>query len=190
MTHQAEITAPATNHWLRQYYLTRAAFSLLWVASVLTIGQQNALLGAILLVLYPAWDAAATYVDATRNGGLGVNRIHAINVAVSIITALAVLTALQAGQGPVLTVFGAWAILSGLLQLGVALHRWQVAGAQWAMVLSGAQSALAGAFFVFQSLQSAPAVAPTVAGYAAFGAIYFLVSAITLFMTGRTPKQA
>ena len=184
-------TAPIKQkHWLARYYLGRAAFSLAWVATILTFGQQMPALGAALLVIYPAWDAAANYFDANRNGGLGDNRTQAINVAVSTITALAVLFALQMSLNAVLTVFGAWAILSGFLQLGTALRRWKSAGAQWAMVLSGGQSALAGAFFVFQSLQAVPAIAQPVAGYAAFGAIYFLISAITLFVSKRTPQSA
>jgi hypothetical protein len=48
------------------------------------------------------------------------------------------------------------------------------------MVLSGAQSALAGVFFVIQAQQPVAAVIATVAGYAGFGAIYFLVSALWL----------
>lgn len=48
------------------------------------------------------------------------------------------------------------------------------------MVLSGAQSMLAGGFFV--SLSFKPEVAPIghIAGYASFGAFYFLVSALWL----------
>src|SRR5690606_32481820 len=83
------------NHWLARYYLGRAAFSLAWVAASLTVGQQVPALGAALLVIYPAWDAAANYFDANHNGGLGNNRTQAFNVAVSTITALAVLFALQ-----------------------------------------------------------------------------------------------
>ena len=177
------------NHWLARYFLGRAAFSLVWVAAILTVGQQVPALGAALLVIYPAWDAAANYFDANHNGGLGNNRTQAINVAVSTATALAVLVALGMSANTVLTVFGAWAILSGLLQLSTAIRRWKSAGAQWAMVLSGAQSALAGAFFVFQSLQSVPAIAQTVAGYAAFGAIYFLVSAIALVVSMRKAQS-
>jgi hypothetical protein len=47
------------------------------------------------------------------------------------------------------------------------------------MVLSGAQSALAGAFFIKQSLGVAPGIGG-LAGYAAFGAFYFAVSALWL----------
>jgi uncharacterized membrane protein HdeD (DUF308 family) len=172
--------APASEeNWLKQYYFTRAGFSVAWVAVALTLGQQNALLGAALLTIYPLWDAAANYLDATRNGGLGRNRSQAINVAVSSATTLAVLAALQVGLGAVLGVFGAWAVLTGLLQLATGVRRWK-AGAQWAMILSGGQSALAGTFFVIQAQQDVPAVLPTLAGYAGFGAIYFLVSGIWL----------
>jgi hypothetical protein len=48
------------------------------------------------------------------------------------------------------------------------------------MVLSGGQSALAGGFFIFQAtMPEVPSIA-NVAGYAAVGALYFLVSAIWL----------
>lgn len=171
--------------WLTTYYFSRAAFSVAWVIASLTLGQHNAALGAVLLVLYPLWDAAANYLDATRNGGLARNRTQALNLVVSLVTTLAVLVALQMSLATVLTVFGGWAILSGLLQLATAIRRWKTAGAQWAMVLSGAQSALAGGFFVVQAQQPVPAVVPVIAGYAAFGAIYFLVSALALVIGRR-----
>jgi len=50
------------------------------------------------------------------------------------------------------------------------------------MGLSGGQSALAGRFFAVQALQGAPAVAPALAGYVGFDAIYFPVSATLLFV--------
>jgi uncharacterized membrane protein HdeD (DUF308 family) len=80
----------------------------------------------------------------------------------------------------VLGVFGAWAILSGLLQLGTAIRRWKSFGAQWAMVLSGGQSALAGGFFIFQATTPMSPSIANVAGYAGVGAIYFFVSAVWL----------
>jgi hypothetical protein len=175
-------------HWLRQYYLVRAAFSLLWVAAILTIGQQIPALGAALLVLYPAWDAAANYLDAERNGGLRANRTQALNTLLSVLAAIGIAIGLGISPNLVLTIFGAWAIVAGLLQLATGLRRWRKAGAQWAMILSGAQSALAGAAFMVQAQQGTPAVGQTVAGYAAFGAVYFLVSAIWLFI--RKPRTA
>lgn len=131
-------------------------------------------------MLYPAWDAAANFADGLRSGGLAQNRTQALNVLVSLATAVAVLIALQMSMNNVLGVFGAWAILSGLLQLGTAIRRWSSFGAQWAMVLSGGQSALAGGLFIFQATTPMSPTIANVAGYAAVGAIYFLVSAIWL----------
>ena len=179
----------AQERWLQLYYLCRAAFSAAWVATVLTLGRQHPALGAFLLVIYPLWDAAANYTDAARNGGLARNRTQALNVVVSLAATLAVLVALQMGLSAVLAVFGAWAFLSGLLQLGTAVRRWKSSGAQWAMILSGGQSALAGAFFVVQAQAPVSAVIPTVAGYAAFGAIYFLVSTLWLVLGRRLRAQ-
>lgn len=184
----ANFAGSATTNWLSRYYFSRAAFSAIWVAAALALGQQQPVLGAVLLIVYPLWDAAANYVDAIRNGGWANNRSQAVNVLVSLATALAVLVALQIGLNAVLAVFGAWAILSGLLQLAAAVRRW-VSGAQWAMILSGAQSALAGAFFVLQAQQPVPNAIPLIAGYAAFGAIYFLVSALWLVARVQQRRQ-
>lgn len=184
-----QIASPATtNAWLMRYYFARAGFSVFWVVLVSTLGQAQPLVGVILLVAYPLWDALANWVDAARSGGLGRNRSHAINVAVSLLTTLAVLVALQMGLPAVLAVFGAWAILSGLSQLVTALGRWKSYGAQWAMVLSGAQSALAGGFFVMQAQGPVPAVIPIIAGYAGFGAVYFLVSGVALVLAARRKR--
>lgn len=180
MTFDQSSSRASQERWLKTYYFARAAFSIAWVLLALALGRLHPLLGAILLVLYPVWDAAANYVDAARSGGLGRNRTQAINVAVSLLTALAVLVALQMGLGAVLAVFGAWAFVSGLLQLATAVRRWSGSGAQWAMILSGAQSALAGTFFVIQSQGAVEAVVPIIAGYAGFGAVYFLISGLAL----------
>ena len=136
-----------------------------------------------MLVGYPAWDAAANYVDALSSGGLNQNRTQVLNVLVSLATTIAVILALQVSLNWVLGIFGAWAILSGLLQLGTAVRRWKRFGAQWAMVLSGGQSALAGGFFIFQATMPAVPSIANVAGYAAVGALYFLVSAVWLTVT-------
>ncbi len=87
-------------------------------------------------------------------------------------------------------VFGVWAVLSGLLQLGTAVRRWKEFGAQWAMILSGAQSALAGGFFIVKAYEPAPDAIVKVAGYAAVGAIYFLASATWLSVNKTRRKVA
>lgn len=181
MTSRETTWAAAENaHWLKQYCFLRAAFSVAWVIAAFAIAPSSAVIAATLLVAYPAWDAAANYLDALCSGGLNQNRTQGLNVLVSLTTTLAVVLALQVSMNWVLGIFGAWAILSGLLQLGTAVRRWKRFGAQWAMVLSGGQSALAGGFFIFQAtMPTIPSIA-NVAGYAAVGALYFLVSAVWL----------
>ncbi|MBZ9807023.1 DUF308 domain-containing protein [Mesorhizobium sp. BR1-1-9] len=176
---RGEVASNDQDKWLKLYYLARAAFSVVWVVATLTVGRQSASIAAVLLVAYPAWDAAANYVDASRNGGLAANRTQAFNVATSSVVALAVILAAM-NMNWVLGVFGAWAIFSGLLQLGTAIRRWKTAGGQWAMILSGGQSTVAGAFFIAQAQMSAPPSIANIAGYAGFGAFYFLVSALWL----------
>jgi len=178
--HQLDLVRADRERWLKQYYFLRAAFSVAWVVAALAAGRSSAAIAGVLLVLYPAWDAAANFVDGLRSGGLNQNRTQALNVVASLVTAVGVLLALQMNMNWVLGVFGAWAILAGLLQLGTAVRRWKSYGAQWAMVLSGGQSALAGGFFVFQATTPMSPSIATVTGYAGVGALYFLVSAIWL----------
>jgi len=164
---------------LRNYYWVRAGAAAVWVAAASTIGTAAPLAAAILLIAYPAWDAAANLIDATRNGGMARNRSQVLNAAVSGVTA-AIVAAVIGNLNAVLGVFGAWAILAGLLQLATGVRRWKSFGAQWAMILSGAQSALAGAFFIKQSWGNAVPGIADIAPYAAFGAFYFAVSALWL----------
>ncbi|MBB4572492.1 uncharacterized membrane protein HdeD (DUF308 family) [Rhizobium lentis] len=103
-----------------------------------------------------------------------------MNVAVSTVTALAVIIALCVGTHAVLAVFGAWAILSGLLQLHTGVRRWRTQGAQWVMILSGAQSVLAGGFMIGRSLGAATPTILDIVPYAGFGAFYFLLSSAWL----------
>ena len=173
------MTLPVTTRWLTSYYFARAGVAAAWVAAAFTIGRSSAPIAATLLVAYPAWDAAANLVDARRSGGFASNPSQAVNVAVSAAAALAAALALGRSPHAVLAVFGAWAILSGLLQFATGSRRWRT-GAQWAMVLSGGQSTLAGAFFVVRANGAATPGIADVAPYAAFGAFYFLVSAVWL----------
>lgn len=172
--------SPQANQWLKPYYFSRAAFSAVWVLAAFTLGKSMPGIAAALLLVYPAWDAAANFVDARRNGGLRKNLPQALNMVVSGVTTAAVAIALGIGMNAVLGVFGVWAVLSGLFQLAAGVRRWKLHGAQWAMIASGAQSALAGAFFVRQASASAVPGITDVAPYAAFGAFYFFLSALWL----------
>jgi uncharacterized membrane protein HdeD (DUF308 family) len=188
--YQTSLPGNGKDSWLKRYYFARAAFSVIWVAAALTIGRQSFSVAAVLLIIYPAWDAAANFVDATRNGGLPNNRSQAINVAVSSVMTAAVIVALTISMNWVVGVFGLWAIFSGLSQLGTAVRRWKTNGGQWAMILSGGQSAVAGAFFIAQALTPDEPSIANVAGYAGLGAFYFLVSAVWLTVSHMRQKTA
>lgn len=175
------------NRWLQTYYFLRAGVSIAWIVLAVIVGKHSPVVGAVLLVAYPAWDALANYLDARRSGGLAANPPQLFNFFVSIIVAIAIGWALTIGMAAAIKVFGAWAIFAGVLQLATAVRRWKTSGGQWAMVLSGAQSAAAGVFFFQQAGSGSPLDVTTVAPYAGFGAFYFLVSAI--WLTVRNARQ-
>ena len=179
MTLSAKTTVSSRN-WLKFYYYLRFAVSAAWVALAVTVARGSLPLAAIMLIAYPAWDAIANYLDASRSGGLVRNKSQMLNLIVSIVTAVAVALAMTRGMHAVLQVFGVWAALAGLFQLITAVGRWKSYGAQWAMILSGAQSVLAGGFMLNMAGGAAPVGIANIAPYAAFGAFYFLVSAVWL----------
>jgi uncharacterized membrane protein HdeD (DUF308 family) len=186
----ANPSEPASaSRWLKSYYFVRAGVALAWVAGAFTIGTAMPPVGAALLVAYPAWDAAANFVDARRNGGLIANPSQSLNVVISAAAAIAVALALGAGMNAVLGVFGVWASLAGLFQLITGVRRWRSYGAQWAMILAGAQSAIVGVVFIKQATAAAVPRITDIAPYAAFGAFYFLVSAVWLTISEARARQ-
>ena len=189
----SDTLAQASNTWLKSYYFVRFAVSAVWVALAFTVARTMPLLAAIMLVAYPAWDALANFLDAQRTGGMSRNRSQLLNFVISALTALAVAAALTRSMNAVLAVYGIWAVLSGLFQLITAVRRWKTSDAQWAMILSGAQSALAGIFFVKMAGGIEDIGITNVAPYAAFGAFYFLVSAVWLTVSDilrKSPRTA
>jgi hypothetical protein len=178
---KTSIDAPSPDRdWLKTYYYLRFAVSALWVVLAFTAARAMPALAAAMLVAYPAWDALANYLDADRSGGLTRNKSQMLNVLVSIVTAVMVAATLPHGMHAVLRIFGIWAVLAGLFQLATGVRRWKAYGAQWAMILSGAQSGLAGAHMLGKAAAAAPVSIADIAPYAAFGAFYFLISAVSL----------
>jgi uncharacterized membrane protein HdeD (DUF308 family) len=166
--------------WLKTYYYLRFAVSAIWVVLAFTVAKSMLPLAAVMLVAYPAWDALANYLDASRSGGLAKNKSQMLNFVVSVVTAVAVAATIPHGMHAVLQIFGIWAVLAGLFQLITGVRRWKSYGAQWAMILSGAQSGLAGAHMLSKAAGTAPVSIADIAPYAAFGAFYFLISAVSL----------
>jgi uncharacterized membrane protein HdeD (DUF308 family) len=86
-----------------------------------------------------------------HSAGKAENSTQTINMVISLIATAAVLLHISADRNCTLGVFGLWAILARQLQLGTAVRRGEQFGAQWAMVLSSTQSAVAGALFLSQA---------------------------------------
>ena len=167
---------------LRTLYATRAGFAFVWAALLFT--TRSPTFAGALLVSYPAWDAALTALDLRRGAPQG-RALQWTNFAFSAATAVAI--GLASGVVQTITVFAAWAIVAGLLQLGVGLSRRRQLGGQWAMILSGGQSALAGLSFLAMA-HTPDASVQKLAPYAVFGGLYFAVSAFRLGRAARTAK--
>lgn len=183
------VQSPAQSSWLRSYYLVRATFSVAWIAAAILSQNQTAIM-SLLLVIYPAWDAIANLADARANGGLAANRSQMLNVMASTVMTAIVIIAVMQSSYAVLAVFGVWAILSGLLQLYTGVRRWRSYGAQWVMILSGAQSTLAGGFMISRSVGDAMPTILDIVPYVGFGAFYFLLSGLWLTVTAYRSAKA
>lgn len=172
--------------WLRKLYLVRAAFSFAWVALAFTLARQSAVVTTVLLIIYPAWDALANLLDARMTGGTKANPTQMLNTWISTMVTVALTGALVLEIQVALIIFGIWAIVSGLLQLATAIRRRKSNSGQWVMMLSGAQSALAGGFFIARQGADTP-VLQTLSGYATVGAVYFLISGLVILF--RKPDE-
>ena len=170
---------------LRKLYFIRAAFSVCWVILFSLFSKSSIGIASFLLIIYPAWDVIGTFMDIKANPDNASNTTQYINAAISIITTVAVALALQKGVPQALLVFGAWAILTGLIQLVMGLRRRKLLGGQWPMIISGGQSIIGGTSFII--LAHAPTMGiASIAGYAAFGAFYYLLAG---FRLNKTIKQ-
>ncbi|WP_211370167.1 hypothetical protein [Nonomuraea turkmeniaca] len=69
-----------------------------------------------------------------------------MNIAVSLITAIGVAIACASGIPALLRVWGAWAVVAGLIQLIMGVTRRKMGG-QWPMIISG------GIFFLISAIR-------------------------------------
>lgn len=170
-------------------YLGRALLALIWAAllavslssvGTLTANSSLPVLASVLLIAYPIIDVIASLLDARAQQASGTSRIQLVNAGISMVTTVAVALAVTDGPASVLRVFGAWALLSGLIQLGLAVTRLRRGlRGQWPMIVSGGVSALIGISFVAAATQTEISLA-SLNGYAVGGAVLYLVSAYRL----------
>lgn len=185
----ATSTASSTaNGTLQRFYFLRAAVAFGWVGLALALSASVPALGPALLAVYIGWDAIANLLDARRTKAESPDASTSgqhTNALVSGLAALVALGGLVAGMTLSVVVFGLWALGAGVLQLVVGLRRRRAAtSGQWFMILSGAQSSLAGVAFVGKGLAGNAHVAD-LAPYAVFGGTYFLLAAITMLVRAR-----
>jgi uncharacterized membrane protein HdeD (DUF308 family) len=177
-------TAPtvlSTADSLRRLYFVRFGFAIIWAGLLASTASHLGVAAGVLLVLYPLFDVAAAAVDARASR----TRELLLNIVISSAAALGLLAAATSGIPAALRVWGAWAILAGVLQLVVALRR-RALGGQWAMIVSGGISTLAGASFIVMAAGDDPKLS-SLAGYAVLGGIFFLISAIRLGRSAKSP---
>lgn len=163
---------------LRRLYFVRFGFALIWAVVLFLTASSIGPVSATLLVIYPLFDMGAAIVDARSSRASRVAQGLYVNVAISVIAAGGLVFAVTSGIPAVLRVWGAWAVVSGIVQLMVALRRRDLGG-QWAMIASGTISTVAGISFFLQAAAAHPSLR-NLAGYALLGGVFFLVSALRL----------
>jgi uncharacterized membrane protein HdeD (DUF308 family) len=180
---------------LRTLYFVRTGFSIVWVALVfllaatVTTATPPTAVAVLLLAVYPVWDAVATFLDARASAAEKSHLVQYLNIVAGLAAGTAILVAAGSGLTAMLIVFGAWASVSGAVQLTLALRRRKPVGGQWPMIISGGLSVLAGISFMATS--GAPHTSlTTIAGYSAFGAFWYLFGAILLIRAAQRTRTA
>ena len=162
----------------RRIAVVRALLALVWAAAVAlavggkvpTSGTELPTAAALLLASYPLIDVIASLLNST----FGDARALRLNAAVSALAAVGIaIAAFGSDAGATLVAFGAWAVVSGLILLALAIDR-RSRGRQLPLIASGAISTIAGITFIAASGND-KAHLGTLAGYMAFGAVLFLL---------------
>jgi uncharacterized membrane protein HdeD (DUF308 family) len=185
----ATMSETATTNSTARLYLVRAVVALAWAGLlVIALSSSGSLtpqesvpaFAVALLISYPLIDLVASLIDARTQQRRGPPRnatTQLVNATISGVTAIVLAVTTSHGADAVLRVFGAWAILTGLIQLtlGILRHRRGTPG-QWPMILSGGISTVAGLSFILKATGTNLNLS-NLAGYATLGAVFFLVSA-------------
>ncbi|MFI5695110.1 hypothetical protein ACIA58_24865 [Kribbella sp. NPDC051586] len=168
---------------LRTLYFVRFGFAVVWAILTIAIARTINPGTVVLLLIYPLFDLAAAVIDFRSSGTTRARTPLYVNMALSLLTAIGLAVAVASGIPSVLRVWGAWAITAGIVQLIVAIQRYRLGG-QWAMILSGGISVLAGSSFILMA-GGAKASLTTVGGYALLGGVFFGISAFRLAAKGK-----
>jgi uncharacterized membrane protein HdeD (DUF308 family) len=169
-------------------FLIRGLVAIAWaVVFAMTADSLTTGVG-VLLVLYPLIDAVASEIDARGQQG-SARQLLELNAAVSAVAAVALAIAATGDEGDVLLVFGAWALLTGVAQLVVAIRRRTILGRQLPLLLAGGGSTIFGIAFLVMSGSDDPELR-MIAFYAAGGGVEFAIQAWLLSRRPDRPSVA
>jgi hypothetical protein len=145
--------------------------------SLRAVPQQIAVVRALLALVWAAAVVIAvgdhvptTDTDLPTTAALFLASYPLIDV----IASLLAIAAFGSDAGATLIAFGAWAAVSGAIQLGIAIHRRRAEGRQLPMIVSGGLSTVAGLSFIAASGDDKAHLA-TLGGYMAVGALLYLL---------------
>jgi uncharacterized membrane protein HdeD (DUF308 family) len=164
--------------------LVRALFALVWAAALVAVvgGDTTSTSSAVptgaavLIASYPIIDVLASIVTARGMGAAG--RGLRINAALSSLAVAAIVATASASDfSAVLVAFGVWAAVSGAIQFARAVRHHRSQGRRLPLIVSGGVSTIAGISFIAASGKDNVHFT-MVAGYIAFGALLFLLSAL------------
>ena len=185
MSTTSTVALPAFAKALRRLYLVRFVFAVAWAVALWTTATTSGPLLTTLLIVYPLFDAGAVLWQLRSDDSQGSQVSQRINVAVSILVAIALGWASTVSIAAALVVWGAWAVGAGIPQLITAIRNRQ-AGGQVPQMLSGGISVLAGLTFLTQGVRGGDNLG-MVGDYATVGGVFFLISAIRLSVLLRKP---
>jgi uncharacterized membrane protein HdeD (DUF308 family) len=140
----------------------------------------------VLLVLYPVIDLGGSLIDARGQQG-SARQLLELNAAISAVAAVALGIAASGDKGDVFAVFGVWALLTGGLQLAVAIRRRRLLGKQWPLLLAGGGSTIFGIAFLAMAGSDDPNLR-MIAFYAAGGGVEFVIQ--SWLLSRRTQRVA
>ena len=189
-TPAAEHQAKRVMRILRTLYLTRILFAVAWVVLVSALapstrGEGAGLLIGLLLVGYPATDAIASIFEIRADRSM-TPAWQYVNLIAGGLTAIAVGATAFSSVPSAISIFGLWAIISGVIQTAVALIRRLRMRGQWPLVVSGIGSVAGGLGYIRWSGSAVDGL-NALAIYTEGGAFFYLLTVAWLFLSTRWP---
>ena len=169
---------------LARLYVVRGAVALAWVVAFAAVSGPLGAGTVVLLILYPLIDVVATGIDVRLARPTGNLSLQTVNAACSLLAAVAIGIAAADDVSAVLHAFGVWAIVAGGIQVVVASKRRAALGTQWAMLISGGLSVVAGLALNLMATAEDPKLTGLI-GYGALGAVFFITGAAVLVRRSR-----